>query len=74
MVALTSLGATPGDFRQPTSLPAQRQGRQHNSLSIRLLRLTGCLGGGRRAPLQTGTARPLLEKLPRTSISHCGKF
>lgn len=28
----------------------------------------------RRAPLQTGTARPLLEKLPRTSISHCGRF
>lgn len=41
MVALTNLGATPGDFRQPTSLPAWRQGRQHrNTPSVRL---RGCL-------------------------------
>ena len=45
MVALTILGATPGGFRQPTSLPAWRQGRQHNSLSTRLVRLTTCLEG-----------------------------
>lgn len=43
MLALTNLGATPGDFRQPTSLPAFAKGRQHNPRSIRLVRLMGCL-------------------------------
>ena len=71
MVALTNLGAIPGDFRQPTSLPASRQGRQQIHTFVQA---QGLFGGDRRAPLQTGTARPLLEKLPRTSICHCGKF
>ena len=87
MDTLTYLGVAPGEFRQPMSVPGPAPAAVTPWVyaAVRLCTLAQKLQhvhflklslhvGSYGAPLQTGTARPLLLKLPRTSIFQKGGF